>query len=122
MTKRLQEIFQTEGKLEIVGGNRPFLLDDPNSVWFILQGHIEVFSVRIENQLPVGTRFHFCSAQAGELLFGMDLAAYGMGRGFLAVGMVNTRLFRLPIMRFQEAVALESSAFGAAECLDKWVQ
>lgn len=122
MTERLLEIFQAEGKLEIVGGNQPFLLDDPESVWLLHHGHVEIFSVRIENQQPAGTRFHFCSVEASQLLFGMDLAAYGMGRGLLVVGMVNTRLFRLPLSRFRDAVSHDADLEGAVASIDGWVQ
>jgi NHLM bacteriocin system ABC transporter ATP-binding protein len=122
MTDRLQEIFQAEGKLEIVGGNQPFVLDDPESVWLLQHGHIELFSVQIENKQPVGTRHHFCSVESGQLLFGMDLAAYGSGRGLLAVGMVNTRLFRLSLRRFRDALVREVDLEGAAVPVDSWVQ
>jgi NHLM bacteriocin system ABC transporter ATP-binding protein len=122
MTDRLQEIFQADGKLEIVGGNQPFVLDDPESVWLLQHGHIELFSVQIENNQPVGTRHHFCSVESGQLLFGMDLATYGVGRGLLAVGMVNTRLLRLPAGCFRQAAMDDPDRDGAAACVDQWVQ
>ncbi|MDB6036613.1 MAG: bacteriocin system transporter, ATP-binding protein [Verrucomicrobiales bacterium] len=122
MTFGLKAIFESEGKSEIIGGNLPFLLDNPDSVWLVERGHIEIFSVRIENENPVGTRFHFCSVGAESLLFGMDLAAYEIGRGFLAVGMVNTRLFRLSLTRFRQAAADDPDQEGAAACIDQWVR
>lgn len=54
-----------------------------------------LFAVQLEGERLVGPKKHFFAAEEGEILFGMDLAAYGMDLGFQAVGFPGTRIARL---------------------------
>ncbi len=121
MPTALTNIFETEGTLEIIGGNRPFLLQDPDSVWFIQSGNVEIFSVRVEAGRAVGTRFHFATVGTGQLLFGMGSSQIGLGRGCLAVGLVNTRLRRVPLARLQQLSQDPAYADEMAGLIDCWV-
>lgn len=104
-----------------VGSNQPFLLDDPERVWVILAGKVDVFAVRVAEGQAHGARRHLFRAEAGQLLLGMALAQYRRAFGLLAVGVAGTRL--LPIARAElEALARqpEYAAQIAAE-LEVWV-
>lgn len=117
----LRDIFEKEGKLRIIGGNTPFLLDDPGRVWFVDTGKVEIFSVEVQDGKPRGSRQHFFSALPNSALFGMDLDAYGLGLGFLAVGAHDTRIFELDVARFKGLI--QDSRYSADCCrlLDDWV-
>ena len=80
------------GTAREAGGNNPVLLDRGDRVWVVDQGHVEVFSVGMENGEPTGARAHVFTAQPGDLLFGIDPAGGELERGLLAVGIVGTRL------------------------------
>ena len=50
----LAALFRTEGKHEAASGNHPFLLSDPQSVWFVETGRVEVFTIAVKNGEPSG--------------------------------------------------------------------
>ena len=41
--------FESEGQLEIAGGNRPFLLNGVDNLWFVESGNVEVFTVQVQD-------------------------------------------------------------------------
>lgn len=120
-TLSLNELFIAEGEKQVVSGNTPFLLDDPQTVWLVYSGQVEVFSVAVAEGKASGSRHHFFTVGAGGLLFGMDLDALALGRGFLGVGLVNTQLFRLPAARFRELTGYEALRAPIVPLLDAWV-
>jgi NHLM bacteriocin system ABC transporter ATP-binding protein len=114
-------LFETEGTEMVVGGNLPVLLSDPDSVWFVKSGRLEIFSVIVEDGQPAGSRHHFYTAIEGDALFGIDLERYGEGQGLLAVGIVGTRLLRLSLSRLRAHLSSPSLAPFAAMLVDRWV-
>jgi len=109
------------GSQEIVSGNTPFLLQDPKNVWFVESGRIELFSVHAGESGPVGIRFHFLTLEPGDIFLGMDLARYGNGRGFLAVGLVNTHLRRMSLEQCLEKFAESPLLDVFLGKLEKWI-
>ncbi|MGE0043717.1 MAG: NHLP bacteriocin export ABC transporter permease/ATPase subunit [Vicinamibacterales bacterium] len=114
-------LFEAEGVDHAVGGNTPVLLSEPDTVWFIRSGRVEVFSIAVEDGAPVGARHHFFTAGAGDALFGIDLATHGEGQGLLAVGMIGTHLLRLPGARLREHLGDPAFAASFAPLVDRWV-
>ncbi len=118
----LRYCFNNEGERIDASGNTPFLLDDPDSVWMVESGKVEIFTVAVgDDGEPEGARSHFISVEAGGYFFGMDLATYGMGSGFLAVGRMGTELRRLTRDRLREVAALEPIRSRVAAVIDAWV-
>ncbi len=117
----LVEAFLAEGSLEEASGNRPFLLDDPASAWFVESGRVEIFTVALKDGKPHGARAHFIGVAPGQIMFGMDLHGYDMGSGFLVVGKMGTRLRRIQVSRLQELAADERYAPHLARMVDGWV-
>lgn len=115
------DFFEAEGQLEIAGGNRPFLLQGVDNLWFVESGNVEVFTVQVKDGEPIGARSHFLTVRAGEIMLGMDLERYGQGHGFLAVGLTGTRLWRLSRARFAQVAAEPQWAEHMAPLLDTWV-
>jgi NHLM bacteriocin system ABC transporter ATP-binding protein len=111
-----------EGAIVEIGGNTPFLLDDPDSLWVVESGDVNVFAVELQENFEPGARSHYVNVAEGEVLFGMDLERYGMGSAFLAVGSVGTRLRRLPVLRLRQLLAVdEEIAVAVARAVDRWV-
>src|SRR5437588_6412762 len=84
-----------EGRLSTLEGNNPLLIGDPDSVWVVYAGKVDIFSVRTEGEETKTPRRHLMRVEAGQLFFGMDLAAHGEGMGLLATGVLGTRILRL---------------------------
>ena len=75
---------------------RTCLLNDPTRAWLVQAGRADVFSVRVEDGVPVGNRKHLFRVGAGQLLFGIaqppgtDVALY-------AVGSVDTEIVEVDL-------------------------
>ena len=95
--QRLESRLQSEGTKQLIEGNTPLLLDDPESVWIVESGAVEVFAVELAGGEPAGARYFVFTARPGAALFGLDLAKDGSGLGLLAVGTVNTQLLKVPV-------------------------
>ena len=117
----LAQLFLSEGTPVVASGNKPFLLDGKENVWFLESGKVEVFTVALEGMEPTGSRAHFLSVSPGQIMLGMDLAGFAMGSGFLAVGRMGTQLRRLPVARLQAAARDERYVPELSALLDGWV-
>lgn len=117
----LAEYFAVEGVLQEASGNHPFLIEDSDNVWFVETGRVEIFTVTVKNGQPVGARLHFISVGEGQAMFGMDLARYGMGSGFLAVAKIGTKLRRLPVARLNKLAENGRFLDDIATLVDTWI-
>lgn len=115
------ERFEDEGESVEVSAHRPFLLDDPDAVWYVVQGGVLIFTVAVEQGQPVGTRTHFLGVLPGQAIFGFDLQRYGVGSGFLAVGKQGTTVRRIPLSRMQQIASTPSRRSAVAALIDVWV-
>jgi len=118
----LAALFRARGTVVESAGNRPFLLQGEDHVWFLDQGHIELFGTAIADGLPHGPRNHFCSIEEGQILFGIQFEEIIGNSGFLAVGVVGTRLYRVSLQLLSEwAKANENQLLQLAHAVDIWV-
>src|SRR6185503_18141199 len=90
-----------EGQLFELEGNRPQLLDDPQSVWIVYSGAVDIFSAPVAQDEIAGARHHLLRVQAGQALFGFDHRRHSSGLGLVAAGLPGTRILRLPRAHFQ---------------------
>ncbi|MFQ5948791.1 MAG: FHA domain-containing protein, partial [Acidimicrobiia bacterium] len=109
---------EAEGESIEVRANEPFLIDDPGTAWYVVEGGIDVFTVSIEGGKPAGTRSHFLGVLPGQCLFGFDLQ--GQGSGFLAVGKPGTRLRKVTVSRLRELAGGPGSE-SVAQLVETWV-
>ncbi|MCH9648180.1 MAG: NHLP bacteriocin export ABC transporter permease/ATPase subunit [Deltaproteobacteria bacterium] len=109
------------GEPVTVHGNRPFLLDDPAMAYVVETGRVELFAVGVEEGQPVGQRSHYFTAQPGQAFFGMDLEAYGVGAGLLAVGHLGTVVRRITVVRLSQLARDEDLGPRVALWLDRWI-
>jgi NHLM bacteriocin system ABC transporter ATP-binding protein len=98
--------------------NRPFLVHDPDSVWLISAGKVDLFLVDTKDGEAIGARWHAVRLEAGEALFGLDPARYG-SMGVLASTSPDARLSHLSL---KEVGALVARHTWAAALLDTWVE
>lgn len=118
----MADIFATYGTPLSLGGNKPFLLDDPDEVRFVQEGRIEIFSTDLQDGRPVGARAHFQTVEQGGLINGMNLQDKNPGRGLLAVGGVRTKLRLLSRRRLLEIAAEQAMNHELARAVDGWLE
>jgi NHLM bacteriocin system ABC transporter ATP-binding protein len=115
--RRIEE----EGEAIEVSAHRPFLLDDVDSVYYVVEGGLLIFTVALEKGAPVGQRTHFLGIGAGQCCFGFDLKGYALGSGFLVVPKQGTKVRRIPVTRMQQLARIPQQGEGVAALLDTWV-
>ena len=90
MIKEKEFAFQEAIVVEDVGGDAPIQLHENHGIWYIEEGHVDLFAVRFSNGVPTSRRRHIGRFEAGESLFGVPKVEDGYG--LLAVGQVQTAL------------------------------
>ena len=83
------------------GGNRPIRLSDPDALWFVAQGSVDVFAAQLrEDGVPANFK-HLLTAGPGRLLFSMpeepDLSV------LIAKGLPESELRRIPLIALNQA-------------------
>ncbi len=116
------DIIAAEGSAFQVEGNQPFLLQDPDSVWLVKAGRVEVFAVQLNEQAAsVGSRYHVCTIETGQVLFGLATSDDSNGLGLLAVGSIGTQMVKLTIVCLRQLVLEPHLAPTIAGWLETWV-
>ena len=97
------------------GGNRPIRLSDPDTLWFVVRGSVDVFATRLrEDGVPTDFK-HLLRAGPGRLLFS---AADEAGLSALvAKGLPDSELRRLPL----DALATADLQAEIVEQANTWV-
>lgn len=116
-TRRIED----EGELVEASAHHPFLLDDPESLWYVASGGLLIFTVALERGQPVGSRSHFVGVTTGQCCFGFDLRSYALGSGFLAVPKQGTVLRRIPVSRLRELASVPQQADTIVALLETWI-
>ncbi len=122
MEPLLADLFEKNGESVKAAGNAPFLLIGREHFWYVKTGSVEIFTVNLVKEKPVGVRSHFLSRKPGDCMFGMELGDRGIGFGFLAVGSVETELYRLDISFVRELVSQPEYAGQFSNILDNWIR
>ncbi len=63
------------GERIVTGAARPFPMDDPERVYLVEQGHLDVFAVELDGDEPVSRRRFVTRVPTGSMAFGSDRAA-----------------------------------------------
>jgi len=98
-SKTLAAVAAQASPPEVMGGNRPILLIDPNQVMVVIDGTVDLFSVPVSENVVVGAREFIGQVTAGAILLGMastdndDPPLFAI----LAVGTVNATISKLDL-------------------------
>jgi ATP-binding cassette subfamily C protein len=109
----LFEALRPLGTEQDITGKTPFFLDDPETVWCVLAGQIDVYVTAREGALQTGGRDHLFTMEAGEALFGVEPGLFGATMGLLAGGIPGTRVLRIPRSLLLEQTDGERTAITA---------
>ena len=103
------------------GADRLFLMDDPDRVYFVEQGYLNIFAVELSADEPVGRRRFVARVPTGEMAFGHDRVADPTRPerefGFLAVPSLDT----IVIEGERAGVASDSFDLAATTWIDDWI-
>ncbi|MDQ3913003.1 MAG: NHLP bacteriocin export ABC transporter permease/ATPase subunit [Actinomycetota bacterium] len=110
-----------EARLIEGGGDKPVILDDPEKVWVVYSGEVNVFSARAAEARISGPRRHLCRVEPGQALFGMDLSRAPEEMQVLAVGVLDATLLELSRSRLVELANEPEHADQVVSVLDGWV-
>ena len=99
--------------------DKPFVLDDPDVVWVVFSGTVDVFMIEMRDGQPHGARQHLWRAQAGDGLFGMDLS--NCDTGLLVAGNQNTQLIKVRLSRLQEILSKNQEKEAIHELVEGWI-
>ena len=89
------ELASLGGEIRVIGANAPVLLTDTEPALLVVEGHVDVFVVELENGQPVGQRHSLFRTTAGEILFGMPETTDPEGNArfaLMAVGVAGTKV------------------------------
>ena len=113
-----------EGKIRVVEGNRPLLLNDPDSAWIVYAGTVDLFSVRMKAGQIASTRNHLFRGGVGQLLLGIndhDESKNNEEMVLLVSGTPGTTVLELPKTRLLAlAEDIEYEALIVA-MLEDWI-
>lgn len=111
---------EDEGEAVEGFAHKPFVIDDPDAVWYVVSGGVLLFTVAMDKGVPVGPRTHFLGILPGQCFMGID-PQYMRGSAFLAVPKPGTMLRRISRRRFRELAASPVHAASIAALLDTWI-
>ena len=97
-------------------GNLPIDMGDPQSVWFIEKGKVDLFLVERQDGVDQAAPQHLLRADSGRLLPGIAPQENGTVFGLVAKGLPGTVLWRLPAESLSEIRSAE-----LAEHIDTWI-
>ncbi|MEQ1858285.1 MAG: hypothetical protein ABL963_17670, partial [Longimicrobiales bacterium] len=104
-------LFARAGTRVEASANTPLLLEDPDSVWLVAEGLVNVFAVEVVDGSPAGPRSFLFAVGAGGILVGVEPEWAG-AVGLLAVGTSGAATVRAP------SAALRAAAPEARAALD----
>ena len=118
----IAELAATSGTSVPCAGNQPVSLDDPDSVWFIDQGTVDLFLVEFRDGIEQAAPQHLLRRESGGFLPGVASDEQDLDKDrdttlrLVAKGLPGTLLKRLPASRVSEVDPAE-----LAEQTDTWL-
>ena len=79
---------------EQTAANLPLALDDPEAVWWVSSGSVDVYFTQVEPGATAGRRRHLCRVEEGGSIFAISGVRGRSGGGLLAVGAGTAQLLK----------------------------
>ena len=114
--RTLAELAAESGASVSCAGNLPLDIGDPQCVWFIDRGAVDLFLIESREGVEQSAPQHVLRADAGRLLPGVTPHVEDTALGLMAKGLPGTVLRRLPIASLAAVRSAE-----LAEQVDTWV-
>ncbi|APW62511.1 NHLP family bacteriocin export ABC transporter peptidase/permease/ATPase subunit [Paludisphaera borealis] len=119
--KFLIEELQSFSRPEETAANNPLPLDDPESVWWVERGQVDVFFTQPDGAGGPGRRRHLCRVEEGGSIFAVSGVRGRSGGGLLAVGVGSALLRKFARGDLMRLSFEESLAEQVALLIDDWI-
>jgi len=96
------------------------LLNNPDYVWYIAEGKVNLFFVRVEQDAPIGSRTPLFTLEPTMVAFGAVLSRPKETVALLGTGNPDTKLIRIRFEKFKEMILQAELSDIACEKLDLW--
>lgn len=94
---------------------------DPSSVWFIVDGSVDLFAVSRHEGRQTGPRQHLVTLAPGALIWGTERSVGGDGISFLAYIETEVRLVQLDVATLETDELRELRSPALVEGIDRWI-
>jgi NHLM bacteriocin system ABC transporter ATP-binding protein len=109
------------GEAMTLGGAQVILLDDPNVVYYVVSGKVELFTVTVKGGKPLGARNHFLTLVPGEGMFGVD-PRHTRDSGFMAAGKGGSQIRKMSRAELRKIAGIDTQMAGlVGRLVDAWV-
>jgi NHLM bacteriocin system ABC transporter ATP-binding protein len=123
------------GEEQSIGANAPLLLQDPDQVWWIVEGTVDVFAVAQDLRPPApdvgevlvsggytpGPREHLYRVEHGQLFFGIDHAPLDPGWILIGSATAGTRVRAFSWQALRTLAADTPLQTELAELISAWI-
>ena len=113
----IAEIALAQGEPFVGGGNKPMPLSDPEMVWYVVAGAVDVFAAETADGEPPANFRQLLRAGPGRLIFGMADEEGLSVSTYIGKGLPDTQLRHVPRAAF---AGPEVAALMAAQ-VDAWI-
>ena len=96
------------------------LLNNPDYVWYIAEGKVNLFFVRVEQDAPIGSRMPLFTLEPTMMAFGAVSIRPKETVALLATGNPDTKLIRIRFEKFKEMISQAELSDTACEKFDSW--
>jgi NHLM bacteriocin system ABC transporter ATP-binding protein len=117
----LKRLLEQSEKIS-VEGNRPLVLDDPEKVWVVQEGRIEVFAVRLKAGEPFGHRSHIFTANPGDTIWGVSPEKHEEGLALMATGPYGTLVAELALSEVIKLSRETESLPSVVSLVESWIR
>ena len=121
----LTRLFTEGGEEMVLNASAPLLITEPDNVYFVETGSVDLFMVDVVNNRPQGRRTHFIRIQKGEIMLGFELLRTRLSDtsyGIVACGLPGTKvrvIHRDKVLKHAEILRVTEGLHGL---LDQWVK
>jgi NHLM bacteriocin system ABC transporter peptidase/ATP-binding protein/NHLM bacteriocin system ABC transporter ATP-binding protein len=117
----LIEELQPFSQIEESAANSPLPLDDPEAVWWVERGQVDVFFTQPDQSGGAGRRRHLCRVEEGGSIFAVNGVRGRSGGGLLAVGVGSATLRKFARGDLMRLSFEPSLAEQVAVLIDDWI-
>jgi NHLM bacteriocin system ABC transporter ATP-binding protein len=103
-----------------LGGHQPILLTD-DTVWYVIDGQVDLFSVPLAAGQPNGARTHLVRVAAGAPIFGFGRPT-DAARAIIGVPSAGASLYRCSLSVIKAHVAAHGISPAIRQLIDVWIE
>src|SRR5690625_4718139 len=97
----LTDDLRKSGKTVTLRGNQTIYWDDPQSIWFLLKGEINLFVVPYEEGAVTGKRDYLFTVEEGQIIVGVDKVE-NLSFRLLMNAVAETEIVQIDVASFTE--------------------